>query len=71
MCLPLLPGAATLTLASREWLAQETFFNLDGPSLRSNQPSPFLDLQPGRQISCVCLGQGFPNLGGQDSFLSN
>lgn len=27
----LLPGAATLALASQEWLARETFFNPDGP----------------------------------------
>lgn len=65
----LLPGAATLALASQEWLARETFLTPMVHSLRSALPSPFLDLQPGRQRSCVCLGQGFPNLGGQDSFL--
>lgn len=65
-----LPGAATLALASREWLVQETFLIRMVHSLRSTLPSSFLDLQPGRQRSCVCLEQEFPNLSGSLS-LSN
>lgn len=64
-----LPGAATLALTSQEWLVQKTFLIWMVHSLHSTLPSSFLDLQPGRQRSCVHLEQGFPNLGGQDPFL--